>query len=94
MKKLIIVSLVAIMIIATTIGALAIATAEPHYPAFTSAITRVVGEGESLWSIARDNLSKSGLSDVGEYAFYIREANPDLGNTIYPGQEIILPVVD
>lgn len=47
----------------------------------------VVRQGETLWEIA--NLNR-GKTEVRKYIYRIQKIN-DIGTTIYPGQELILP---
>lgn len=47
----------------------------------------VVRKGETLWGIA--NLNR-GKTEVRKYISKIQKIN-DIGTTIYPGQELILP---
>ena len=64
-------------------------------------------EGDTLWTIARDELAKApgGGSgeptnqEVAEYVDQVEQANQDQlesgdPDVIYPGEEIILPPVD
>jgi nucleoid-associated protein YgaU len=66
-----------------------------------------VAEGESLWSIAQDQLAKAKASgggaeeptdsEVADYWAKLKKANQDRlrdPDLIFPGEEIILPPVD
>lgn len=80
---------------AITIASFAVdkAVKDNKTPSFDAEETHIVADNETLWSIAKANLDKSGVEDINEYVFYIKQANSNLENNIYSGQEIVIPVV-
>ncbi|MDE3838613.1 cell division suppressor protein YneA [Bacillus methanolicus] len=52
-----------------------------------------VEEGESLWSIAEKFSDKHGLSS-DEFISWVERTNGINGDNIYPGEELVIPVLE
>ncbi|HAQ06199.1 MAG TPA: cell division suppressor protein YneA [Bacillus bacterium] len=54
-------------------------------------ITVTIEEGQSLWQIAENFAHKHNLSE-NEFVSWVEKENGILGERIYPGDELIIPV--
>jgi LysM repeat protein len=52
-----------------------------------------VEEGESLWTIANKYADKHGLSS-DEFVSWVERTNGINGDTIFPGDELVIPVME
>ena len=55
-------------------------------------ITVTIEEGQSLWEIAETFASEHNLTEK-EFVSWVEKENGIIGETIFPGDELIIPVV-
>lgn len=54
-------------------------------------ITVKISEGDSLWELSNQYSGQHKLTN-GEFVGWVKKHNKDVGDSIFPGEEIIIPV--
>lgn len=83
MKKAVILGI----ILSLVIGLFVVNHVQAYSNSQQESATLIVDKGDTLWGIANQHRGKT---DVRKYIYQIQKIN-DIGTTIYPGQELILP---